>query len=722
MDQPMQARGAPRAVVPRGLFQPGRNCLSVARAQRVALLIDGDAYFKTFMEAAERAQRSIIIVGWDFDSRTRLCWDEAPRGAPLVLGDFLNFLVRRRRGLRIHILDWDFPMVFGTDREFPPIYGTGWKPHRRVQLRYDNTHPTIGSHHQKIVVIDDVMAFSGGLDLTWQRWDTCEHVADDLRRVADGKPYPPFHDVMMAVDGEAAGVLAGIARERWRCATGRKISPVTVTEDPWPRGLRPELTGIDVAVSRTSPGTNGNPEVREVEALFLDMIAKARRYLYIENQYFTSHKVGAALAARLADPDCPEIVLVSRLLSHGWLEEATMHVLRTRLLRLLRKADRNGRFHAYYPHVPGLADGTCVDVHSKVMVVDEEWLRVGSANLCNRSMGVDTECDLTVEAGGKPGVARVIRDCRDRLLGEHLGTDPARVQEEIERRGSMSGAIEALRNDGRSLRPLAELPEWSDAVVSIAEITDPERPISIDRLIKEFAPDDGVQEAGFAWGKALTVAAVCLGLVAMWRYAPLASLVSPERIIAWAEDFAGRPWAPFAVLAAYTPASFTLFPRPLITLFAVVAFGPWLGVAYAMTGILIAAVANYLAGRIMHRSTVRRIAGGRLNRVSEVLRKRGLLAMTAVRLVPIAPFAVVGVIAGAIRVRFAHFAGGTVLGMLPGAIATTVFGDQLQSALRDPSQINYWLIAGVVAVFAAGIYAVRRWLFTTQLSESPARA
>jgi uncharacterized membrane protein YdjX (TVP38/TMEM64 family) len=374
----------------------------------------------------------------------------------------------------------------------------------------------------------------------------------------------------------------------------------------------------------------------------------------------------------------------------------------------------------YYPHVPGLADGTCVDVHSKVMIVDDEWLRVGSANLCNRSMGMDTECDVTVEAGSKPGVARGIRDFRSRLLGEHLGMDPAGVQEEIARRRSIGAAIEVLRGEGRSLRPLEDLPEWPDVVVGVAEITDPERPISLDRLIGEFSPDYGVQKSQFAWGKALAVAAVCVGLAAAWRYTPLASLLSPERIVAWAEDFAGHAWAPFAVMAAYTPASFTMFPRPLITLFAVVAFGPWLGVCYAMAGIVVAAVSNYLVGLMMNRSTVRRMAGERLNRVSEVLRSKGLLAMTAVRLVPVAPFAVVGLVAGAIRIRLAHFVGGTVLGMLPGAVVTTIFGDQLQAALIDPSRINYWLIALVAAVFAVGIYAVRRWLWKTHFAGHPA--
>jgi phospholipase D1/2 len=713
MDQVRPERAAPRAESAT-LFDPGRNCWKVTRARRAALLVDGDDYFRAFMAAAERAQRSIVILGWDFNSRTLLARDG---GDHVVLGDFLNSLVRRNRRLRIRILDWDFPMVFGVDREFPLLFGAAWKPHRRVQLRYDNTHPTIGSHHQKIVVIDDAVAFSGGLDLTCRRWDTREHRADDPRRLSDDEPYPPFHDVMMAVDGDAARALGDVARERWRLAVGKRFDPVTIAGDPWPPALKPDLSDVDVAISRTVPLTETTTEVREVETLFFDMIARAKRTIYIENQYFTSHKLGDALAERLAEPGGPEVVVVSRLLSHGWLEEHTMHVLRTRLVKLLRAADREGRFRIYYPHVPGLKDETCLDVHTKVMVVDDEWLRVGSANFSNRSMGMDTECDLTVEARGRAEVARVAREFRDGLVAEHLGVEPARVEAEVERRGSLAAALEALRTEGRSLRPLED-PEWSDAVVSIAEITDPERPVSMDRLILEFSPEKEVRKSGFAWGKALAVVALFAGLIAMWRYTPLASIASPERIIGWAEDFAGRSWAPFAVIAAYTPASFVMFPRPLITLAAVVAFGPWLGVGYATLGILIAAVANYLAGRGMNRATVRRLAGERLNRISEILRRRGVIAVTAVRLVPIAPFPVVGMVAGAIRLRLWHYVLGTLFGMLPGAIVTTVFGDQLTEALRDPSRINYWLIAAVVILFGCGIYAVRRW-FDNQFEKLP---
>jgi phospholipase D1/2 len=168
-------------------------------------------------------------------------------------------------------------------------------------------------------------------------------------------------------------------------------------------------------------------------------------------------------------------------------------------------------------------------------------------------------------------------------------------------------------------------------------------------------------------------------------------------------------WAPLALMAAYTPACFVMFPRPLITLFAVIAFGPGLGLAYSLLGILGAALSTYFVGRTLPRDTVRKLAGDKLNEMTEVLRRRGLLAIFAVRIVPVAPFAIEGMVAGAVGIKLWHYALGTVLGMLPGTLTTTVFGEQIKTALEDPSRINYWLVAGVALLFVGVIWIVRRW-------------
>ena len=208
----------------------------------------------------------------------------------------------------------------------------------------------------------------------------------------------------------------------------------------------------------------------------------------------------------------------------------------------------------------------------------------------------------------------------------------------------------------------------------------------------------------------MLIALATAALAAAWRFTPLAELVTAERIVGWARAVRGVPWAPLVVIALYTPAAFLMFPRPLLTLLTVIAFGPWLGFAYGMAGILAAALATYYAGRLMPRHAVKRLAGEKLDDMSKKLRAAdGLLAVTAIRLVPLAPFAVEGIVAGAVRIRLWPYALGTFLGMLPGVLATSVFGRQITAALEDPSTVN-WLIVGAV-LLALGVltYLVRRW-------------
>ncbi|MGZ8255340.1 MAG: TVP38/TMEM64 family protein [Burkholderiaceae bacterium] len=222
---------------------------------------------------------------------------------------------------------------------------------------------------------------------------------------------------------------------------------------------------------------------------------------------------------------------------------------------------------------------------------------------------------------------------------------------------------------------------------------------------------------GPAWGKIVLIALVIAALSATWRYTPLREFLTPERVFDWAQTFGRKWWAPLAVIAAYTPACFTMFPRPLITLFAVVAFGPWLGFVYSMTGILLAALVTYYVGVQLPGDTVRRLAGAKMDGLAEVLRRRGLIACFAIRVVPAAPFAIEGFVAGNIGIKLRDFMLGTFLGMLPGTLTTTVFGDQIQTALEDPSRINWWLVGAVVLLFVAMILAVRRW-FAKQQGEA----
>jgi phospholipase D1/2 len=212
-----------------------------------------------------------------------------------------------------------------------------------------------------------------------------------------------------------------------------------------------------------------------------------------------------------------------------------------------------------------------------------------------------------------------------------------------------------------------------------------------------------------AWGKLAAIAVVVAALAVAWRYTPLSELITAQRINDWARAVRGVPWAPAVVILAYIPAAFVLFPRPVLTLLTVIAFGPYLGFLYAMTGILLSALVTYYAGRLLDAKRVERLAGRYFERISEVLRHHGLLAVFAMRVVPVAPFLVESIVAGAARTNVWHYTAGTFLGMLPGVAAETVFGTQITAALEDLSEVNWWLIGAAALALAAVTWAVGRW-------------
>jgi phosphatidylserine/phosphatidylglycerophosphate/cardiolipin synthase-like enzyme len=289
------------------------------------------------------------------------------------------------------------------------------------------------------------------MDLTGNRWDTPAHPdRDPRRRLPDGGVYEPRHDVMMAVDGAAAAALGDLARERWRRATGERLAPAGAAGDPWPEALAPNAVGAArIGIARTEPAWQGRPEIREGEALFRRAIASARRWIYLESQYVASAMIGEALAARLAEPDGPEVVIVCSAHSPNYFDRLAMDSARDRVLERLRAADAHGRLRVYAPRAAG---GTPIIVHSKVTVIDDRLLRIGSANLNNRSMGFDTECDLAIEAApGDPREGEIrtaIRRFLARLLAEHLGAAADAVNEALAQRGSLIGDIEALGRGG----------------------------------------------------------------------------------------------------------------------------------------------------------------------------------------------------------------------------------------------------------------------------------
>ena len=724
-----QSRQCDAAIVVPGLepgpeegpvLQAGRNAWRVARAERAAVLVDGACYFGALRRALRNAERTIYIVGWDINSRTRLVGEnrEAGDDLPETLGDFLCALVRAKPRLSIKLLLWDYSVVYSLEREPLPALALQWRTPPQIELCLDDRLPTGSSHHQKIVVVDDRIAFCGGLDLTVRRWDRSSHAIVEPARVDPaGLPYAPFHDVQMLVDGAAARALTEIVRERWALAACERLSPrVRAVGDPWPAHVRPDFRGVDVALSRTLPETEDRPEVREVETLYLDMIGAARRSIYIENQFVTCANIAHGLAAALRERPELEVLIVMPRTHTTWIGERAMLAGRRRFLEILRAAAPPSRVRFVHPQVVEGEAAADVMVHSKLMIVDDRLLRIGSANLCNRSMGTDSECDLTIEAADAAG-RRAIRAVRDRLLGEHCGVPPGEIGARIACTGSLLAAIAELEGGAHRLVDMADAPVIGEEVFAPVEaLADPERPISIAGLI---GANGGMRPPR---RRARTVAKFGVGLAAvafillLWRYSDLQALAKPGALEGLLADITANPLAPVVVIALFVCAGLVGFPVTVLIAATAVSFGTWPGLPYAAAGSLASATVTYGVGSWLGAGMLRRLLGPRLNRIRRAVARRGIFAITAVRLVPVAPFTLVNLVAGALKVSLSDYLVGTALGLLPGLAAMSVLGGRLAGVLADPTLFDVGVVLAAVIAWlglSIGLQALftraRRW-------------
>jgi phospholipase D1/2 len=700
------------------LFDVGRNCWRVESADRASFLIDGAAYFNAFREAAKEARHTIVILGWDFDSRIPMLTEREPDGFPDRLGEFLHSLLVRRRQLRMYILIWDYHMIYWKERQW-------WLPtkapaHRRLHFIKDAVHPMGASHHQKVVVIDDAVAFSGGIDFAQCRWDSPKHAPrhPERRLFTDGGPCRPFHDVQMMVDGAAAAALGDLARDRWNRAGGRRMArPASVRKpDLWPASVKPDLTDVRVAIARTLPELEPHEPVNEVERLVLDSLSTARHHIYIETQYLTSNTVADCLAQRLQELDGPEVVMILHPNSDGWLEQHTMDVLRGRVLARLRAADRFHRLGLYYPRIPDL-QGQCISVHSKVCIVDDEIVRVGSANLSNRSMGFDTECDLAVEAGGDSRIQQGIAVFRHTLLAEHLDVSPEVVERDMAKDESLINTVERLRSGGRSLDVFdGTISAEIDEVVPDAEFIDPSRPYPVQLLPQERRRPARRQLVVGGIGLLFLVL-----LAAFWQWPPVREQLDVEAMVAFLDQIAQGPMAAPVAIGAFLIGGLLVMPVVLLIAATVLTFGPWWGFFYSLIGMTMSAMLTFWIGRLLGRRLMDRLSGSRVHGASRAVASKGILGVVTLRILPVAPFSIVNVVAGASHIGTKEFFIGTILGELPGLLSLALFVDQINDTIRHPGIGSVALLVAIVGVIVLVGMRIRRWLADrTSVKDDPA--
>lgn len=692
---------------PESILTPGHNCWTVEKAGRARPLVDGRDYFDALRTALLNAERQIFIIAWDIDGRIRFPSNRESDDGPETLRDFIGHLARRRPELQINVLLWDYTMLYAADRDLFLRFNFDWSTPKNVKLVLDDEIPLGGSHHQKIVAVDDAIAFVGGFDLTKGRWDTPDHAADEARRVDhEGKPYGPFHDVQLAVDGDAARKLADHCRWRWQECTGQKLAPVETSRDLWPSQYEPAWRDVRVGVARTLPATLQRSEVREILQLYLDGIAAAVESIYIENQYLTAEPIAHALAQRLDEEDGPEIVIVTQFAASVWLEEQVMGVRRAHFIAHLRNHDKHGRLRILAPVVPGIARND-YNLHAKIAVFDDRLVQIGSANLNNRSMGYDSECDLAIECAGDAERATA-RAFRNGLIAEHLGVDPATIGSEIGETGSLIKVIENhSKGDGRRLEELelSEMPP--EPITALTALGDPERPIEISEWMRDhlITSSEGSKERKKT--PLFVFVAVVIGMIAItavWKMTSLAEYLSPSAFAESMESFRASGLGGLAVIGLFIVGGLLVFPVTAMILATAIVFGPWYGFAYATTGALTSASVSYFLGWAIGKKFLRRFMGDRVRKVSRRLGDKGVVAVTALRIIPTAPFTFINIMAGASHIRFTDYLIGTVLGMVPGIAVLSITGERIEKVFQDPTVLNV-----SIAIVLIGLWFLLGW-------------
>lgn len=686
---------------------PGDTVWRRCKAQRVAVLNDAAAYFGALREALLEAQDLVYIIGWDIHSETRLVGaaGHADDGLPEQLGPFLRALVQRHPALQINILAWDFVSFYASEREWNSAAKFTADTDGRVRFHLDSTLPFGSAQHQKIVCVDGSLAFVGGLDLTIRRWDTSDHRADHaLRCDPQGKPYPPFHDVQCMVDGDAAEQLFELAEQRWRAAGQQVDDRRALKSNHWPANVPVEAEHMPVGIARTEVVCPAGSTIREVERSFIAAIRSATSFVYVENQFTSATTMARVLAEQMRRVPSLRVLIVAPKLHSSWLESQAMQNGRGAFIDCFSEVGVADRIRFVYPVSRSGNKEAAVMVHSKLLVVDDRILRIGSANLNNRSMGADSECDLIFEAATDEHRDFII-SVRRRLIAHFCGLDEETIAHNEPRLFALLDDV-SKADGAKTLRKVESSVLTSTLANMVQPVADPELPLHLERAASRMWTTKTI----------IGIVAIAVGLLGLgmaWSYTSLSDYADTGHVSALLSAYSQSVWGPPLAIAAFVLGGLVIFPVLVLIAATAAALGPWLGFVSAMVGVFLSALVLFAIGRVLGRERLQRLLGRRAARIQERVVGKGILAVVVIRMIPIAPFSVVNVVAGASTLPLRDFMVGTLLGMTPGILAMAVLGAQIADLARNASWTNMLLLVlaflGWLGI-CAGAQFVATWL------------
>ena len=690
------------------IFKQGENCWVSSQASYAAPLIDCANYYKALHSSIVKAKHSIFIVGWDIDSRIRLLHgeDEAQSEAPSVISELLAWKAEKNPDLKVYLLRWDSSLAFFSLREMWAQEVWEEKTPDNVETMLDDTIPMGGSQHQKVVIIDDEVVFSGGMDVSVNRWDTRDHPVVSEDRNGPNGEYGPLHDVHAVYAGPVVKEFAELARWRWLRVS--ESTPVDIREEAktglddglpeaWPDDYEPWFENVDCALARTIPHMDEVEPVQEVRNMLLDLINQAERLIYIENQFTSRQEIAKALNQRLKV--CPDlnVIIVSSYEPKGRFECEAFWASRIEFKKTLLKDIDPGRVIMTYSSIIDEEGRTAYKrIHSKVTTIDEKYLVIGSSNFSNRSMALDTEVDTVYFANNEHNAQQIAR-VRDDLLAEHSGR-------ELEATADLTASASPARSimEGQ-LAHRYMLTQMNDEVFTepssdnmYQALSDPEEPlIAMPTLEGSAVPVKNPRRRTIMIGIGVFIIAVLGGLL-FWASQSI-SWLSADSIDAFLEESRGTYFALPTVLLVYFVAGILFFPVTVLSIAVAAVFGPIWGPIYGIMGALLSSATLFGIGKLLGNAGLKKLGGPKVEAVDQKLKRSGIVGVAAIRMLPIAPFSLVNLVAGISSISMFQFLMGTFLGMFPPMIAKGLVGDSLAQIFTNPSPetISY-LVVGII--------------------------
>ena len=709
----------------KNIFEINKNCWRVDTAAHATLLVDCANFYSAIHQALSKAQHSIFILGWEIDSHMRLIRgdEEKNSSVPSVTLDLLNWVAKQRPEINIYLCRWDSSVVFVTDRDLMPEFVWSNNTPENVHICLDGKVPMGGSHHQKIILVDDELVFTGGMDIARQRWDKRDHKIDEPERTDVLGSYGPYHDIQIMMDGPIVKNYSELVRSRWLNACGvkpvairsQKDSPAEATVPTWPEKYPPQLKNIRCAIARTLPQLGEQNAVQEIRQMYLDLIKEAEEFIYIENQFLTSEEVAQAINQQLKAKPKLKALLVSSYEPQGIFERESMWAGRIEFKKVVEKDVDPSRVKMTCTKIKD-KDGKYIPkrIHSKVLFIDHKFMTVASSNINHRSMVFDSECDVTLMPSNFEQ-AEIILFLRNDLIAEHTG----RTAEEV--KSIMAGdftLLQLMKNEARKSYELYEIDdsEFTDQTFKsvVDRFADPEEPLL---SYVALTPDANAKIEPFRNPRkhilALSILLLIILAVAVGYLKEHAEWFKPERLKTFLEYARHSRFALPLVCLIYVISSFFLFPVTLLSLITAAVFGALWGPIYGMLGSLASASVMFWIGNVAGHKGLRRLFGERLRAIDSKFQKAGIWGVATLRFLPIAPYSIVNLAAGISSVTFFDFLVGTFVGFLPGLVAKGLVGDSLAQVFIDPKPKTILLLGlGVLlwlALIACTFFLTRRW-------------